>query len=1028
MRSTVAATPDFYFYGAAKLMEIRACDHCEPIEEQSEFVKEPVDDGESLKSSSDVDARQADGGNDSERVDSDKGQLDNDNGQGDEGSSGRVGSGRDGSDVTAGDDSFQEVGDDTTVVTQVGELATTGAHESVDNIKEEFEYRYKIVRKIAVGGMGTILEAQHVVLGKRVALKVLNKALAGDHNAIVRFEREARACASLEHPNLVQVYDCGLTNDGIPYLVMDFVPGPNLLAILREQKQLEPRLFFDVFIAVSGGLAFAHSLGVIHRDLKPGNIILTPQPGETDIPKVVDFGIAKVEEMGGLLQLLTQTGQLLGSPNYMSPEQCRGEEVDGRTDIYALGCVMYEALTGKRAFRGHSPTSLIFQQMRKDPVAPDAFEAPDEFETTMSTLVMKCIEKEPEDRFQTMQELQEALTREKKNWFGEEPSARGLSLFSQKNAANMVTLAAVSILILTATIVFSVKLFGGKSSDTANGGVISSIFGGAGGMFGGGEKNASVEGPTAARLANAVFVEKQGLRDAAQREYVSLINKNDKSTSVLDQLTIALLLMKEYDDAEKWSNVEQTFRHVAPSLERLSAVAGTLSGSDGNASGNTSAKNPGATSNNSGGTSNNSNVGGSARDAAFVPLLYHYYARARSKAGAGYDAETQLMTGLKLAQSLNVPPWVRATLEKEYGIALFSNFKNRDVEALLHLQHGLKLWKQEKRAKRIRDSEIVDTCKWLFWTCQRLDKNDEAAEYLGEAIDLQLKLEHYNRATRNMRELVKHLADNKQWDKLAIWQKRLAVTEELKPIGDRDDVLSSEPLKTVSPLTLVCYAQNYKDDDMKRWEANLEAAWKRAEQEKAPDLDKLAIAQNLLSLYSPYWEDSEASDVLRRVAPSLNRVKEAFEKSSRQGALSFTGGAPLIYCHAAETKMHSQDFPGAVKSCEEGLKLAAGQPDGQLLRAKLERQMGQAYLGMGKLDEAERLLSKSGQTFIDLYGRESSQGGIALKDMASVYEKQKRYPRAVQTLKDAIAVLEKANSMYQAREAKKDLDRIEKLK
>jgi len=524
---------------------------------------------------------------------------------------------------------------------------------------------------------------------------------------------------------------------------------------------------------------------------------------------------------------------------------------------------------------------------------------------------------------------------------------------------------------------------------------------------------------------------------------------------VLDKLTIALVLMKEYDDAEQWSNVEQTFHHIAPSLESLSAVTGSLSGSIGNAAGgngpigngmggngsgtsNLASNASGASSNSSGASSNslassskssvaatNSTVGGTARDAAFVPLIYNYYARARSKAGAGYDAETQLMTGLKLAQTLNVAPWVRATLEKEYGISLFKNFKNRDNEALLHLQHGLKLWKEEKRAKEIRDPEIVDTCKWLFWTCQRSGKDAEAAEYAGEAIDLELKLQRYNEATSLMRDLVKHLANSKQWDKLATWQKRLAVTEELKPIGNDKELLASEPLKTVSPLTLVCYAQNFKDEDMMRWEANLEAAWKRAEQDKSSDLDKLAIAQNLLSLYAPYWEDSKASDVLRRVAPALNRVKATFEDSSKQGAPGFTGGAPLIYCHAAETKSHSQDYPGAVKACEDGLKLAVGQPDGQLLRAKLERQMGMAYLGMGKFDEAERLVGKSGQTYIDLYGRQSSQGGIALKDMASVYEKQKRLQRAEQTLKEAIEILEKVNNQYQEREARKDLERVQ---
>ena len=222
----------------------------------------------------------------------------------------------------------------------------------------ELDHRYKIVRKIGVGGMGTVYEAEHLILKSRVAVKVLRAEFL-ENEPIQRFLQEARACAKLRHPHLVTVYDCGMSPYNEPFLVMEFLEGETLLKILKSKKKFSLSEVLNIFLPITDALAYAHRHGVIHRDLKPSNIVFTIGPADLRIPKIVDFGVAKIEDLGSQIQMLTHTGQVLGSPSYMSPEQCQGQEIDSRSDVYAIGCLMFEALAGRQAFRGHKDRKSV---------------------------------------------------------------------------------------------------------------------------------------------------------------------------------------------------------------------------------------------------------------------------------------------------------------------------------------------------------------------------------------------------------------------------------------------------------------------------------------------------------------------------------------------------------------------------------------------------------------------------------------------------------------------------------------------
>jgi beta-lactam-binding protein with PASTA domain/predicted Ser/Thr protein kinase len=260
--------------------------------------------------------------------------------------------------------------------------------------------RYEIAELLGQGGMARVFGGTDSVLGRSVAVKVLSPQYAQDDQFVARFRREAQAAAGLNHPNIVSVYDTGSQGD-VHYIVMEYVEGRTLRDVIRQEGPILPERVAEIGQAVARALASAHQAGLVHRDIKPGNIMLTPD-GEV---KVMDFGIARTSTG----DTLTQTAAVLGTASYLSPEQAQGEPVDARSDIYSLGCVLYEMLTGRPPFTGDSPVAIAYKHVREDPVPPSRTnpDVPD----PMEAVVMKAMAKNPENRYQTADELRDDLER-----------------------------------------------------------------------------------------------------------------------------------------------------------------------------------------------------------------------------------------------------------------------------------------------------------------------------------------------------------------------------------------------------------------------------------------------------------------------------------------------------------------------------------------------------------------------------------------------------------------------------------------
>ncbi len=275
--------------------------------------------------------------------------------------------------------------------------------------------RYRLLRKVGEGAMGEVYEAEHVLLKRKVAVKLLQHRIAADPEASARLQREARSTTGLAHPNVVDTIDFGFA-DGQAFLVMEWLDGENLDARMARGP-LDIATVLDIAAQACAGLAAAHDRGVIHRDLKPANLFLTRDHRGELLLKVLDFGIAKL----ALHETkLTATGVLIGTPNYMAPEQAEGQPIDARTDIYALGVILYEMLTGTVPFLGETPLAVLHQHTSRLPILPSA-RAPDRgIGDALDMLVMRCLAKLPAERFATMHELATAIAELR----GTESSAR----------------------------------------------------------------------------------------------------------------------------------------------------------------------------------------------------------------------------------------------------------------------------------------------------------------------------------------------------------------------------------------------------------------------------------------------------------------------------------------------------------------------------------------------------------------------------------------------------------------------------
>src|SRR6266536_1185901 len=262
-----------------------------------------------------------------------------------------------------------------------------------------FDGRYKILKKIGAGGMADVYCAEDQELGRQVAIKILNDRHAGDEQFVERFRREAQNAAGLNHPNIVSIYDRGEA-EGTYYIAMEFLDGRTLKELLVKNGPTPIPIAIDYARQILGALAFAHRNGIVHRDIKPHNIVV----GTDGRLKVTDFGIAR----SGASQM-TEAGSIVGTAQYLSPEQARGAPVDPRSDVYSLGIVMYEMLTGKVPFTGDTPVEIAMKHLSTTPEPPS--EKRPEVPHELDMVVLRALAKHPDDRYQSAQEMDADLAR-----------------------------------------------------------------------------------------------------------------------------------------------------------------------------------------------------------------------------------------------------------------------------------------------------------------------------------------------------------------------------------------------------------------------------------------------------------------------------------------------------------------------------------------------------------------------------------------------------------------------------------------
>lgn len=267
--------------------------------------------------------------------------------------------------------------------------------------------RYHILKKLGEGGMGRVYLAEHVKMGRKSALKVLHPGMVKDLDAITRFNREAANASRITHPNVAAVYDFGETPDGLIYLAMEFVDGESLATVIERDGPLPPKRAAEIVRQTGEALAVAHEVGLVHRDLKPDNILLVPTRDGGDLVKVVDFGIAKAADDDS--QKVTKTGHVIGTPDYMSPEQFAGDVLDGRSDIYSLGLVAFNMLTGHLPFPSESARESLIMRLTDTPMSLRRVNPTIEWPDDVQTVIGKALARDPARRYQNASEFGRAF-------------------------------------------------------------------------------------------------------------------------------------------------------------------------------------------------------------------------------------------------------------------------------------------------------------------------------------------------------------------------------------------------------------------------------------------------------------------------------------------------------------------------------------------------------------------------------------------------------------------------------------------
>ena len=270
--------------------------------------------------------------------------------------------------------------------------------------------RYIVEEKLGEGGMGIVYRARHKAISKSVAIKVLRPEASRHKDAIARFRQEAESTTAIGNEHIVDILDFGSLSNGSAYFAMEHLRGRTLSQLLREDGALSPSRAVRIAIQITRALSAAHDHGIIHRDLKPDNIFMVTRSDGEDFVKVLDFGLAKVASVSASAQI-TREGQVFGTPHYMSPEQCAGQPVDARTDVYALGAVLYQLLSGRCPFEADSLLAIMTMH-RLDP-APrfSELDPPLLIDPELEVVVQRCLEKSPQNRYETMATLRDDLLR-----------------------------------------------------------------------------------------------------------------------------------------------------------------------------------------------------------------------------------------------------------------------------------------------------------------------------------------------------------------------------------------------------------------------------------------------------------------------------------------------------------------------------------------------------------------------------------------------------------------------------------------
>src|SRR5919205_1241837 len=298
----------------------------------------------------------------------------------------------------------REYQDTTTLCPADGTVLEKSGDELVGQMLND---RYRIEERISEGGMGTVYRATHVLMEKQVAIKVLHPSLAADEKIVARFTREAKAASRLSHPHALTVTDFGEA-DGVVFLVMEYLRGRTLKQVIRAEGPLALARVVEITKQVAGALDAARAEGVVHRDLKSDNIMLEEMTGGQDWAKVLDFGIAKIQEPVGQDPELTAPNLIIGTPQYMSPEQCsQAAEIDHRSDIYSFGVIIYEMLVGHVPFTGDSATAIMLKHLQEP--APSVLAERHDIPPAVGDVVARALSKQREDRQQSAGELAEAL-------------------------------------------------------------------------------------------------------------------------------------------------------------------------------------------------------------------------------------------------------------------------------------------------------------------------------------------------------------------------------------------------------------------------------------------------------------------------------------------------------------------------------------------------------------------------------------------------------------------------------------------